>query len=414
MSRRGRAPRRSGSSLRLVMAALGAAVLVATGGCRDDSSSRAQPEREKEPAAAGSWRSLPSPPESDGGPKPDVGYSNLKGVRAGGQAVFIAGSSYNDDRVLGISYDPSARRWKTLPKVPLVSRNGGYTAVAGGGGVLVWGGGGARGLTNGGARFDLGRNSWARIAPAPLRARMYHTAVWTGRRMIVWGGTGRRRRAGRPEALADGAAYAPSRDAWRRIAPAPIAPRTDPVSVWTGERMLVWGGDLSGNPMDEERGTFAADGASYDPRRDRWRRIARAPIRPTSSTRAVWTGDRMLVWTGSAGASYDPASDRWRRLPRAPLRPRRFNFTAVWDGERMLIWGGLQGGCGGCADGASYDPEARRWRRLPRSPLAPRDRHAAVAIPGGMVVFGGCCGGPTNDRQFSRGRSSGARYFSRP
>lgn len=118
----------------------------------------------------------------------------------------------------------------------------------------------------------------------------------------------------------------------------------------------------------------------------------------------------MLVWTGAAGASYDPVRDRWRRLPRAPLRERG-NFTEVWDGERMLIWGGV-GACGSCflADGASYDPKTREWRRLPTSPLPPRDRHAAVAIPGGMVVFGGCC---ARDQQFSSGPSSGARYVAR-
>jgi hypothetical protein len=54
--------------------------------------------------------------------------------------------------------------------------------------MIVWGGYGDGNLNDGG-RYDPAGNSWAAVstssAPSP---RYYHTAVWTGSEMIVWGG----------------------------------------------------------------------------------------------------------------------------------------------------------------------------------------------------------------------------------
>ena len=47
------------------------------------------------------------------------------------------------------------------------------------------------GYLNDGGRYDPAANTWTALptsgAPA---ARDYHTAVWTGSEMIVWGGDG--------------------------------------------------------------------------------------------------------------------------------------------------------------------------------------------------------------------------------
>lgn len=94
-----------------------------------------------------------------------------------------------------------------------------------------------------------------------------------------------------------------------------------------------------------------ADGSSYDPDRDRWRLLpGGGPTRRSRHT-AVWTGDRMIVWGGSSishgypvmGGVYDPRSGQWTdtSLPGAPTG--RAGHTAVWTGESMLIWGGGNG-----------------------------------------------------------------------
>src|SRR5205807_1140536 len=71
-------------------------------------------------------------------------------------------------------------------------------------------------------------------------ARAYHTAVWTGSQMIVWGGFFR---DPFPHNLNTGGKYNPSTDSWTATstANAPAA-RTGHRAVWTGSEMIVWGG----------------------------------------------------------------------------------------------------------------------------------------------------------------------------
>ena len=58
--------------------------------------------------------------------------------------------------------------------------------------MIVWGGNGFYGpVYNSGGRYNPETDSWAATStggnvPSP---RQYHTAVWTGREMIVWGGS---------------------------------------------------------------------------------------------------------------------------------------------------------------------------------------------------------------------------------
>ena len=55
--------------------------------------------------------------------------------------------------------------------------------------MIVWGGNGVSGDLMTGGRYDPGTDSW--IATTTINApsaRSYHTAVWTGSEMIVWGG----------------------------------------------------------------------------------------------------------------------------------------------------------------------------------------------------------------------------------
>src|SRR5437660_12331793 len=72
-------------------------------------------------------------------------------------------------------------------------------------------------------------------APA---GRTYHSAVWTGSEMIVWGGvdvSGYFNTGGR---------YHPTTDSWTAtsLTNAPAA-RQYHTAVWTGSEMIVWGGD---------------------------------------------------------------------------------------------------------------------------------------------------------------------------
>lgn len=112
------------------------------------------------------------------------------------------------------------------------------------------------------------------------------------------------------------AAAADSAGVWSPIAAAgaPSA-RSGQVAVWTGKELLIWGG------VALDTSTVLGDGAAYDPGSNTWRPISRAGApRPRYGQSAVWTGARMLIWGGEGasdftdGAAYDPATRSSERL----------------------------------------------------------------------------------------------------
>src|SRR5438876_426425 len=105
---------------------------------------------------------------------------------------------------------------------------------------VIWGGyynNGADHFLNDGARFNPGLNTWTTLTTngAPS-GRSDHTAVWTGREMIIWGGTGNGFiRTG------DGARYDPALDHWTPVgANGAPSSRNYHSAVWTGSEMIIW------------------------------------------------------------------------------------------------------------------------------------------------------------------------------
>lgn len=203
-----------------------------------------------------------------------------------------------------------------------------------------------------------------------------------------------------PEPDEDEAAWPPVGD-WRPIANSPWGTRRDHTAVWTGDALLVWGGQMVTGPR--------SDGATYHPATDSWRRIPAAPRQPLewSDVPGAWTGDELVLWgatdadflgdpaeAGPRGVAYDPEADTWGTLPDAPLVPR-FGHTATWTGGEVVVWGGMDAAPERrgtpLADGAAYDPATDTWRRIPDPPLTPRQGHAATWLPeaGRLVVWGG-------------------------
>jgi Kelch motif protein len=175
--------------------------------------------------------------------------------------------------------------------------------------------------------------TWTKVAPAPLSARFEQAAVFTGREVIVWGGSSQSSgdaigtpasipgRAAPPTSVLDnGAAYDIAANRWRVLPAAPISARYNAVAAWTGSEMIVVGGTRDGTGPNGGA-EFLHDGAAYDPVHNRWRRIPDAPGCPTMGT---WTG-RELVVAGACGRSgtfamgaYDPARNAWQTLPPCP------------------------------------------------------------------------------------------------
>ncbi len=111
--------------------------------------------------------------------------------------------------------------------------------------MIVWGGAGpcCYSALNNGGRYNPITDRWTVVAISEAApARKFHTAVWTGQEMVVWGGAD-----GALQPVSGGARYAPAADRWLALATldAP-APRVNHSAVWTGQEMIVWGGSSAG------------------------------------------------------------------------------------------------------------------------------------------------------------------------
>jgi hypothetical protein len=277
-------------------------------------------------------------------------------------------------------YTPAHRAWTVFPRGPIAQRVSAITVWTGQE-LLVWGGARESGeILRDGAALNPATGQWRMLAAAPVGVTNATAAVWTGKEVIVWGGAG-------------GYAYQPVANTWRQLPDAPIANRPYPSAVWTGTEMVVWGGcapDPPSNPgpCDAYTGSEPTDGAAYDPTLDSWRRIAPSPLPPRPRPHAVWTGTEVIVWGGvvgpapddEVGASYDPTSDTWRPLPPAPF-PSPNDFSLFWTGTAMLAVGNGSGN-------AVYDPRDARWAFLPAPPFAWISA-ASAWIDDGLVGIGG-------------------------
>jgi hypothetical protein len=292
---------------------------------------------------AGRWRAM----NEDGAPA----ARDLHAAAWTGRELVVWGGRGLGGRVSaafgdGAAFDPAANRWRPLATAAAPPPRAWHTAVWSGREVLIWGGvDPAGGGAGGGAAYDPAADRWRALpaAGAP-RARRYHTAVWSGTEMLVWGGN----TPGGDGALADGAAYSPERDRWRALsASGAPAGRWSHTAIWSGSTMVIWGGLGCGTSA---RGPeFCGDGARYDPAADRWSPIRAGGPSARNGHAAVFTGSEMLIWGGGGrcpdglcadGAFYDPMRDLWRPLPAPPAGSARAGHTAVWTGERMLVWGG--------------------------------------------------------------------------
>ena len=185
------------------------------------------------------------------------------------------------------------------------------------------------GSKNVAAAYDPAANTWRGLAP-PLSAPGYPgnwDAVWTGKEMLVWGDVNQ--------------AFDPAKDRWRRLPPAPSG--RGGILVWTGSELIDWGGGCCGD--------VSSDGAAYNPSTDSWRKIAPPPVPGQQSPVGAWTGKELVIFPGRSpdgkpvgGAAYNPATNTWRRMG-SRVEPPGGAFAA-WDGYEVLVAGGTRQGFG--------------------------------------------------------------------
>lgn len=284
----------------------------------------------------------------------------------------------------GGRYNPTTNSWTPMATSGAPQPRVNASVVWTGSEMLVWGGEGSTGLLNSGGRYHAANNTWTPMSTAPLLPRAYHSAVWTGTDMIIWAGYN----VHIGELYGDGARYNPSTNAWTAIAAAgaPNA-RSYHSAVWTGTEMIIWGG--ANEPI------FDSSGGRYNPATNTWTPTSQvnAPSYRVFHA-AVWTGTEMIVQGGSfnvtQGGRYNPANDTW--TPTNPVNSANNGqgITAVWTGSEMIIWGGIDDDNVFRYDGGRYDPALDVWH--PTSTMnvpAARGLHAAVWTGSEMIIWGG-------------------------
>jgi hypothetical protein len=160
--------------------------------------------------------------------------------------------------------------------------------------------------------------------------------------------------------------------------------RTYHTAVWTGTEMIVWGGfDSAGHALDT--------GGRYDPITDSWTATTMASVSTAREMHtAIWTGTEMIVWGGvdeffyplNTGGRYDPSSDSWTATSIANVPSPRDSYTAVWTGSEMIVWGGeTDFGLFNTGGNTIPAPTVGRRPALPTLPLpAPITRHCGPAV----------------------------------
>lgn len=340
------------------------------------------------------FQTVPAPPwvngTATGVPSARFGHS---AVWTGQQLLVwggdLGGASYSAS---GGAYATASDSWATFSSFQAPSGRAGHSAVWTGTEMVIFGGSGAAGQATTNSKYHLGNNEWSAVTTTGMPAmRSSHVAFWTGTRMVIFGGLNN------TGLLADGGAYDPAGNAWTLL-PATGAPaaRRFTTAVWTGTNGIIWGGQGDSGELATGARLECAGGVPQS-----WTTLGTTGA-PSARSRhtAVWTGSKMIVWGGQQGgaflgdgAAYDPASDTWTALPATAAPVARANHVAVWTGTEMLIYGG-EDNTGSLSSGGAFDPVKNTWRTLDTATGAvARTLSTAVWSGSQLVIFGGQSGG---------------------
>jgi N-acetylneuraminic acid mutarotase len=215
---------------------------------------------------------------------------------SGSEMIIWGGNGETAYMNTGGRYNPLTNTWTVTSLTNAPSGRYLHAGVWDGDELIVWGGLESIGDTSTGGRYNPVTNIWqaTSLTNAPS-ARHFHSATWTGEEMIVWGGV---TDLSNPTNFNTGGQYDPDSDSWQATSTtnAP-AGRVRHTAIWTGAELIVWGGCPG---LYCVSGDAFYDGGHYDPIADTWTPTAidTGIPRARGEHTAVWTGDRMIVWGG--------------------------------------------------------------------------------------------------------------------
>ncbi len=163
------------------------------------------------------------------------------------------------------------------------------------------------------------------------------------------------------------------------LASFPLSPRFSAASVWTGEQLLVWGGQWEDGR--EPSGRLVGDGAALDLTTNTWTEVADSPF-PHGLYQPIgaWDGTEVIIvgtdcdavvplttdgspppCSAPAALAWNPAKNSWRRLPVPPIPLERFSHEAIM-GQSVAV-GGDGSAAFSTTDGGAmvWDRDGQSW-----------------------------------------------------
>lgn len=255
-----------------------------------------------------------------------------------GTEMIVWGGTNSFYENSGGRYNPANDTWTATTTSGAPAARQSHSAVWTGSEMIIYGGNSHLGSHNDGKAYTPGASdSWSDVTnnPGAMEWGSAHNAVWVGSKLILSSGYN-----------ADRLAYTRGTDTWSTISNGTGAPsqRHAAVGVAAGTKVILWGGWMYGAPMEPVY--YYNDGGIYDPGNDTWEAIpsAGAPAGRMGAV-GVWTGSKLIVWGGSdengplnSGGIYDPATTTWTAIS-ATGAPTDGIYAAVWTGTQMIVWG---------------------------------------------------------------------------
>jgi N-acetylneuraminic acid mutarotase len=313
----------------------------------------------------------------------------------------------------GGRYNPGTNSWTATSTMNAPEGRADFTGVWTGSEMIVWGGAAdpPSPLLNSGGRYNPNTDTWVATttvnAPSP---RYGHTAVWTDDEMIVWGGIA----FGIPPPFFNtGGRYNPITDSWIATSTtnAPTG-RFRHTAVWSGSKMILWGGlgqlgTLNTGGRYCVRSPIPCVGRCSPTPRPRPSPHQRPT--PPPSVDGTWTitgsldtgrfahsatllpNGMVLVAGGvdggflppASGELYDPASESWTST--GSLNTGRFRHTATLLANGKVLVAGGDFGNGSSSSAELYDPATGTWT-ITGSLNTARTEHTATLLPSGKVL----------------------------
>jgi hypothetical protein len=329
-------------------------------------------------AEAGTWQELPDPPLA-----PNPSYSTS--AWTGEDFIIFDNSSY-------ARFRPATNEWLPVSKAGAPTDFMAASVIAVDGDLLVLGVVECDESESGcplGALYHPREDFWEPFAVEAPRVFWVGATVWSGDALYTWGAWDFDESGMRQVRLNEGGRLDWATRTWQEL-PVENSPAGDGLSIWTGSKLVKWGGVTRDQLLVDA-------GAVFDPLEWKWQLMAPAPLEARFGDAAAWTGTELLTWGGSShveyfgdGAAYDPETDTWRLVGESGAPSGRAAHVGEWTGTSLIVWGGIAEGREACANGGLFTPGSEAWEPIASPPwLHGRFESQAAWTGSELLVWGG-------------------------